>query len=401
MKKNIGSKLRVWLIIGFIVISNFLPYLPSWPTITAQAANDSIPMYDWTVNTLLYTDVLTPGPAGRQNGFMANHLGRLQWFGPLRYPTVYRGHVEDGATPLPESNEYFNAEGRWGDHTVYAYKKPFYYLLAPVDVNFAKPNEPVHPSEETETFNVQLIEMFDETDIERMFNGNPEYVLSYTPKYNFSTYTGEVLGTYYYIRELASYSGGEASNECRSSNETCLEIYQTDYPDITSFTLRNTNDYSTPNKPIFMDFEGFEYVANDRYGNVRDRVYYKLEVIEGPSIVGQKVEGNLITNKGVDNPEKPHMNRYDGSYISPTALTQFTPTAEGTYKVQLTITDAVMRTATATVTFTIGPNGGPGAPDDGGGEYGSCAVNISTNATQTIQSSPADISPVFEISSII
>ncbi|MBB5149091.1 hypothetical protein [Ureibacillus thermosphaericus] len=52
MKKNIGSKLRVWLIIGFIVISNFLPYLPSWPTITVQAANDSIPMYDWTENTI-------------------------------------------------------------------------------------------------------------------------------------------------------------------------------------------------------------------------------------------------------------------------------------------------------------------------------------------------------------
>jgi hypothetical protein len=360
----------------------------------------SIPMYDWTIETLLYTDGLGTDPLARSNSQMANHQGQRPWFGPLRYPTIYHGHVDDGATPLQDVNNNYNVEGRYGMHTAFIYKKPFYYIMGPVDVDFATPYGPVHPSVETETYNVQLVSMFSEKDIEDMFNGNPKYVLDETPKYKIETQTGKPLGTYYYIRDLAAYSGGEASNNCTAINDTCLEIYRTDYPDITTFTLRNTNDYSAPNKPIFMDFGGFEYVANDRFGEIRNWVDYTLEVVEGPSIVGQKVEGRLITNKAIDNAEKPHMNRYDGSYISPSALTKVTPTAEGTYKVQLTITDAVMRTTTATITFTIGPNGGPGAPD-GGGEYGSCAVNITTNATQTIQSSPADISPVFEISSII
>ena len=362
--------------------------------------DESIPMFDFTQSTLLYTNGLTLGYAGRQNKMMGNTPdGNISWFGPLRYPTIYHGHVDDGGQLAPGVNEEFMTEGRYREELITAYKMPFMYILSPVDIDYAKPYGKVHPSEPTQTFNVQHMSFFNESDIEQMYNGNPSYVLDKTPKYEIRTYDNQVLGEYYYIRDLADYSGADVSNSCEL-NETCLHIYRTDYPDITTFTLRNTNDYSAPNKPIFMDFGGFEYVANDRFGEIRNWVDYTLEVVEGPSIVGQKVEGRLITNKAIDNAEKPHMNRYDGSYISPSALTKVTPTAEGTYKVQLTITDAVMRTTTATITFTIGPNGGPGAPD-GGGEYGSCAVNITTNATQTIQSSPADISPVFEISSII
>ena len=360
--------------------------------------DESIPMFDFTYGTLLKTNGLTPGLAGRQNKMMGNFPdGKISWFGPLRYPTIYHGHVDDGGQLAPGVNEEFKAEGRSSQlETIKAYKMPFMYILSPVDINYAKPYGKVHPSETTETFNVQHVSFFDESDIEQMYNGNPTYVLSQTPKHTIETYTGKVLGEYYYIRDLADYSGADVSNSCDELNETCLHIYRTDYPDITSFKLRSSNDYSAPNKPIFMDFSGFEYVANNRFGEVRNWVDYKLEVIEGPSIVGQKVEGRISTNKSVNNAQKPHMNRYDGNFISPTPLTKVTPTAEGTYKVQLTITDAVMRSTTSTLTFTIGPNGGPGDSD---GDYGSCEVSITTNATQTIQSAPSDmnIDPIGEI----
>lgn len=357
----------------------------------------SIPMYDWTKNTLLRAEGLAKGPAGRQNGMMANHLGNLQWFGPIRFPTIYDGHVDDGATPIPKeqgiNRDLENIDGRWGLHTAYAYPKPFYYILSPVDVDFAKPYGPVHPSEVTETFNVQLVSMFGEKDIEDMFNGNPEYVLDETPTYDIETVTGQALGTYYYIRDLAAYSGGEASNNCTDSNETCLEIYRTEYPDITSFTLRDTNDYTKPNTDIFMDFAGFEYVANDRFDNVRNWVDYSLEVIEGPSLVGSKLEGRIYTNKADSNPEKPLMNRYDGSYANNSDM-KFTPTAEGKYVVQLTIKDAVFRYTSATLSFTIGENGG-GDEEPGG----KCDIDITINATSTLQSVPADMDtdPIGEI----
>ena len=190
-----------------------------------------IPMYDYGDSTLLESESLLTGNLGRQNGKMRNNPnGNIGWFGPVRYPTIYLGHVDDGGTKMA-ANTSFEAEGQSGQiKDISAYPKSFMYILGPIDTNVAKPDTKIHNSIATSTFNIQEASRFSRSDIQNMFNGNPDYVQANTPKHTIITETGKNLGNYYWIRELAEYSGADVANKCTAQNDTCLEIYQTSYP---------------------------------------------------------------------------------------------------------------------------------------------------------------------------
>lgn len=353
--KNIGEKVGSY--------STFGKKITICTATDIKNDGQTIPMYDFTNETLLNTDYLITGLAGRQNGKMLNQDGYTAWFGPVRYPTIYKGYREDGGYRT-DNNKTFTAEGRDGpNQNLLAYPLPFLYVIGPIDTSVSKPYTKVHETIPTSTVNVQHKSYFSRTTIKEMFNGYPDYVLSNTPTYDFSTDTGRPLGEFYYIRDLAEYSGGEVSNACMPYNNTCLEIYTTDYPDITEFKLYDKNDYTKVNEPIYFEFNGYEYVSNRQDGSVRNNVKYSIEVIDGPSKKGAKVEGTVKSDKNIKNPNKKMMNRYAGKYTNPSQV-KFVPDKEGKYTVQLTITDEVQRlTKSQLIAFKIGPNGGPDEPD--------------------------------------
>lgn len=328
-----------------------------------------IQMYDYTDATTLRSINLSNGLMGRQNGKMRQHPNNnIGWFGPVRYPTIYLGNSADGGTKTAV-NTSFQAEGQSEQiKTISAFQKPFMYILGPIDANFAKPDGKVHDSIETSTFTIQKTSQFSSADIEKMFNGNPTYVLSNTPEHSITTAAGKNLGNYYWLRELAESSGGDVNNTCTAENDTCLNIIQTSYPDISKFDFKSTNTYTSANQPISFDFEGFEYVSASRTGATRNKTAWEIEVLSAPSEgqVGEKVTGTVFSNKLADNAAKSSMKKYDGKYAS-TSLAKFTPKSNGDYLVRLTVTDEVQRsTKSGLLSFKIGPGGGPGGIVQGG-----------------------------------
>lgn len=348
---------------------NFSPFGQKIEVCTAAEIKDdgqTIPMYDYTNSTLLNTNrLIQEGLAGRQNGKMGNYPdGNIGWFGPVRYPTIYKGYPEDGGFRT-DVNKNLKAEGRdQTEKNILAYPFPFLYILGPINPSIAKPNSKVHDSIPTQTVNVQHKMYFQHAIIKEMFNGNSEYVLNNTPTFEFSTMTGKPLGNFYYIRDLAEYSGADVSNNCTAYNDTCLEIYTTDNPDITEFQLHKDNDYTKINNSILFEFSGFEYVSNRKDGTVRNDVKYTIEILKGPSQVGEKIEGTIKSNKSIKNTQKKYMDSFAGKYTNPSKV-EFKPEKQGKYTVQLTIIDSVQRsTKSKLIAFEIGPNGGPRDPDD-------------------------------------
>lgn len=320
-----------------------------------------IPMYDYSAGTQLRSVDLANGLLGRQNGKMRQYpSGNIGWFGKVRYPTVWLGNPDDGGVKAT-TNSNFAAEGREGQmHTVTAYPKSFMYIVGPINPAVAQPDTKIHDSVTTSTFTLQEASRFNESDVKKLFNGNPEHVLNLTPKHKIITETGQDLGQYYWLRELAEYSGGDVNNTCIAENDTCLNVIQTPYPQIDKFELKSTNDYSVANKAISFNFEGYEYVSDSRTGTSRNQVEWELEIVSSPSQAqdGEKVTGTSFSNKLAENPSKPAMKKYDGKYTS-THLAKITPKQEGTYTVRLTVTDQVKRSATSSlISFKIGDGGG-------------------------------------------
>lgn len=341
-----------------------------------EADGQPLKFFNFKEDTLYYSRSLEErGPFGRSNpDIRLNPSNNSAWFGPIRFPTIYRGHPGEGANLTPGLNQKFQAEGHSGMSTVTAHPFKFIYVLGPADVPFAKPNEMIHPSLPTSTYNIQLTSQFNKTNVFEMFNGNADYVLQETDIHEIrKEIDNSKVGDFYYIRDLAEWSGADVSNAADPINDTNLQIYQTDWPDIDNFDFTDDNTFEV-NERVNFKFDGYEYVSPRKDGTVRRNVDWSITIIDGPN-KGGKSQGNYDSDKALNNPKKPHMARYDGYYQSRAAY--FTPTQPGRYVVELKIVDEVQRHATKRLTFTIGEDGGACDPsvedcDDVGPE---CDVN--------------------------
>jgi predicted nucleic acid-binding Zn-ribbon protein len=279
------------------------------------------------------------------------------WFGPRRYATVYHGHPDDGGRM--NGNTTFPAETKDGVQNITAYQFAWIHLAGPFD-----------KSEPTSARVIQNVKYVDDSLIKNLFNGNPDYVLdeqNVRQYYVVNKNTGQHYGYYYWIRDLASLSGGEADNDPGESlkgiNETYLRVIKTDYPDITEFRLKPGSPTEV-GKKLELEFEGYEYVSEGRNS------YKWLIEVTGPK--NGTISGSRTSTKGVTNPAKPYLKRYTGKFTS--GSTYFTPQAPGTYTLKLTITDAVQRSVSKTITVTVNnPSNPPGGGSGGsGGSGGTC-----------------------------
>lgn len=335
---------------------------------TYESGNDNqpIPTYDFTSNTLLQTSLDT-GFFGRANESMrAYPSGNSMWYGPVRYPTIYNGHPDDGGTQSGDNSNMTKHGANSTSDSITAYDFPFIYLSGPINSSVAKPGQPIHNSQTSTTFNVQQTSAFSESTITTLFNGNPKYVLGTGTKKNTITSGSKSFGTYYWIRDLAESSGGDVGNVNRNGqNSTQLEIYRTDFPDIELFEASSTNSFK-PNVAVKFNFNGFEYVSDTRTGQMRNQVNWDITIVNGPE-KGKEISSVVSSNKSSNNPKKTGMKRYDGKFQN-NSVAQFTPKEVGKYTLQLTVTDTVKRTTKSElIAFNIATTGGgittPDKPD--------------------------------------
>lgn len=328
------------------------------PIETPPTDGEALKFFDFTQSTLYYSNTLeSRGSIGRTTpSMLVNPDSKGTWFGPLRYPTLYRGHPDDGGEYAP-GNTSFQAEGRSGKvGKVTAYGFPYMDLTGPIDINYAENGGMIHESQPSTSYNVQLESRFNNSNIKTMFNGNPEYVKSTVEKHGIRELdSGKSVGNYYYIRDIAEASGAEVANKQTPENDTALEIYQTDWVDIGEFKFTQNNTFQV-NKRVNFNFNGYEYVSDTKIGNVRNGLEWDITVLEGPS-QGENIGGNLNSDKSESNPEKPHMKKYGGKYQS-SPVTYFTPSEDGMYIVELTVTDDVKRTDSKQLCYRIGVDGG-------------------------------------------
>lgn len=317
----------------------------------------SIPIYDYSGNTLLRSSLeQSTGTLARTNDNMkAYPSNTTAWMGPLRYPTIYKGHPDDGGKALA-NNTTFDVETKYSNkESISAFRFPFIHLSGPINPSVAKFNQMMHNSVTSTSFNVQETKYFNYSNVESMFNGNSSYVLDTTPKQNITNMaTTQSYGEYYWIRDLTERAGGDAGNDSGGGkNNTFLQIIQTDFPDIELFELKKDNAYKK-NEKINFNFNGFEYVSDTKNGLKRNIVEWSVTIVDGPK--ADTIKGQLNSNKNSNNAKKPAMKRYDGKYQSGT--TSFTPKEDGIYTVELKIVDQVQRASTKRLKFKIGEGGG-------------------------------------------
>ncbi|UOE78382.1 hypothetical protein [Parageobacillus thermoglucosidasius] len=333
-----------------------------FPNYVAAAYTETIPIYsggdtfDPNNPTVLRSDILPDKDLIRVNSVIKSYPNnKTIWFGPRRYATVYHGHPDDGGRM--NGNTTFPAETKDGVKNITAYQFSWLHLAGPFD-----------RSEPTTARVIQKDDYVDDSLIRNLFNGNPDYVLGTANKYYVrNKKTHEDYGKYYWIRDLASLSGGEADNDpdmtLNGINETYLRVIKTDYPDITEFRLKPGSPTEV-GKKLELEFEGYEYVSEGRNS------YKWLIEVTGPK--NGTISGSRTSTKGVTNPAKPYLKRYTGKFTS--GSTYFTPQAPGTYTLKLTITDAVQRSVSKTITVTVNnPSNPPGGGSGGsGGSGGTC-----------------------------
>ncbi|MGE8081326.1 PKD domain-containing protein [Peribacillus loiseleuriae] len=329
----------------------------------ADKDSESLPIYDYTNDTLLSSNSLEyRGFFGRTNSNLKMYPStRTTWFGPLRYPTIFYGNPDDGGKPILDRNSTFIGEsGTSKTDSIYAYQFPFQYVTSPIDPNVAKPGGVIHNSIASTNYNIQMVDKFNVNNLKSMFNGNPNYMIQYTPKHKIQNpYTRKDYGQYYWIRELAETAGGDAEN-FDYNNPTNLAIFQTDYPDIGVFETKEENTYKKDEK-LYLNFNGYEYVSDNKAGNPRNILSWEIKVVDGPANKGGIIKGQLNSTKSLNNSSKPQMKKYDGKYQSGT--TYFTPGADGKYTLELTINDQVQRATKSRISVQIGDDGGVVLPD--------------------------------------
>lgn len=290
--------------------------------IGVQAASNKIPYYK--SNNVITIQNLIPGES---DYLRVDSTSGVEVLGDYRYPTLYDGNLNN----FHSQNTTFTV-GLTNKTINKAYKGTPFYHVVPMTRGTAR--NLLEPSDLTES------------EIQNIFNGNPQYVLDKIRLYNVrQKKDNKNLGDYYYIGDIARLSGGYATNigqEHDKYNPTRLIWLVTGSTDIKSFTTEK--EYKIGDKVRFQ-FTGYEYV----YDNTG--IDYEIVIKKDGASAGN-LKGSYNTIKG----QKSTMNtKQDPSHTGYFSVnTVFTPSEEGVYTATLTVNDKVMRSATKTVSFKVG-----------------------------------------------
>ncbi|MGK9486649.1 hypothetical protein [Bacillus tropicus] len=327
----------------------------------ASAANNDIPFFDGSKNSILKSDelqlsgnLLRPGSGYRSKEF--------NYKADLHFPAVYNGSFnwgnpwenlvknEDTSDPYVRiSNDgYINSEVVVGDRMV------------------------------TE------VQQVTKTVIKDKYWGEPNFVLGNLKKHDIKKFNGPnvTLGKFYWIRDIAYLSGGYAgAGGVDSVNRYSLWYVRTSNPKIDNFKATS----GKKDVPVNLTFNGFEYVSkgkgyNDRDPNgttvnpyqsaagERNRVKWMLDITkDGETVYHQ--ENYLRSTPQKDN-QKP--NEGDAGQFKSEEL-KWQPQMCGRYTAKIKVLDAVQRESNEkTVDFNINgncgtevtPNPDPGDEDD-------------------------------------
>lgn len=321
------NKLRKFilsLILFFYLSSNF--------TLAVQASG-SLPF--WNNGNDLIIDRL-PGDYDENSnvfGRVDDTIGVNPTLGEYRYPTIHQGKFSGSART--NDNISFNVEGRG---TTLAYQEQPFYHLVPLPKKGTARN---------------IIESSKVTSpiIQNVYGGNPEYVLSMSQVYRPIGKDGKRFGTYYYIRDIAKWSGGTADNTDGTFdgvNPTRLYYVRTSWPDISKFKVNQSS--VKLGQPLTFSFDGFEYVSMNR-----NRVDYTITIKKDNKSV-KTLTGSTKSDKGIKNPSKP-LEVEAGKYqVVNTA--SWSPTEEGQYTAVLKIEDEVKRYISLGVNISVSSDGG-------------------------------------------
>ncbi|OPA26097.1 hypothetical protein BHL53_06655 [Bacillus cereus] len=327
----------------------------------ASAANNDIPFFDGSKNSILKSDelqlsgnLLRPGSGYRSKEF--------NYKADLHFPAVYNGSFnwgnpwenlvrnEDTSDPYVRiSNDgYINSEVVVGDRMV------------------------------TE------VQQVTKTVIKDKYLGEPNFVLGNLKKHDIKKFNGPnvTLGKFYWIRDIAYLSGGYAgAGGVDSVNRYSLWYVRTSNPKIDNFKATS----GKKDVPVKFIFNGFEYVSkgkgyNDRDPNgttvnpyqsaagERNRVKWLLDITkDGETVYHQE---NYLRSTPQKDTQKP--NEGDAGKFKSEEL-KWQPQMCGRYTAKIKVLDAVQRESNEkTVDFTINgncgtevtPNPDPGDEDD-------------------------------------
>lgn len=385
---------------------------------TAYKQNDNrwetIPFYANTSNgigdtsTYFLIPSLFGSTIGRATRAMRTYPdGNSLFFGPVRYPTVLRGHVDDGGTYVTGVNTTFNVPetAAYNDKNILAYRDMgFLQFSGKIDPYYFNPaaGRPMiaNSGSNSNSFNVQRKDLLTPENIKKAFGGNIEYIMANLPSYTFRAQDGTNYGEFYYIRDIAEAAGADVGNKDTSSsgahvNDTYLQIYQTLYPDIRKFALKDDKTNLAVGSKAEFTFNGWEYTSpyQARNGGAdRDKVKYEVTLTGpgGKTISVTKGEGTVRSTKKLDSKE-PTMAKYSGEFKNPLLAlpTSASLTEKGAYTATLTVYDEVERDDVAELKFTVGcaegdkdpscsdfPEGEkPNPPGTGSG--GACSITMS------------------------
>lgn len=314
--------------------------------------------------------------------------------GKYRYPTLYDGNL--AASSRSTMNKSFTVEHNFqntGDSDrkfiKSAYQQqPFYHLAVKGVANQSR--------------NVIEVEKVTNEDFKNVYNGNPTYLRGNLPEHQIVNSKTQInYGDYYYIRELAFYSGGIAdnvTNENDSSynvvNPTRLRVVRTSWPDIKSFKVNESN-LQVGDKATF-GFNGYEYVSENRI-NVATRI-----TITKNGTTYKTIFTNYKSDKTKKNSAKS--NQDEAGYFFANSVKEFIATEKGIYTAELYLEDQVKRFASKTIEFSVGCTAGStdpacqSVPPPSGG--GSCERVITPGADGGTQNAGlASASPSGSISS--
>jgi PKD repeat protein len=305
---------------------------------TSVQASGTLPFYN-NGNALYIRNL----PSGPNFGRVDDTIGVKPILGEYRYPTIHKGKFDINSKGIEDIDNFINTSFPVaGRGQTFAYPgQPFYHLVT-LDTD----------KDERNARNIIESEKVTADIVQKIYNGNPNYVLKALPVYNPKGSAG-FYGNFYYIRDIAKWSGGYAENTIGDSydsvNPTRLYIVQTSFPDITVF---KTNQ-STANvgEPLTFSLEGFEYVSLNR-----TQVNYSIK-IKKDGTTYRTLEGQVNSNKSIKNPAKSE--EEEAGKFTVTSTDSWVPSEEGTYTAELQIVDEVYRSKSGPVlSIKIDSSGG-------------------------------------------
>lgn len=327
----------------------------------ASAANNNIPFFDGSENSLLKSDelqlkgkLLRPG-----SGYKS---GEFDYKADLHFPAVYNGSFNWGN---PWENLFQNED----TSDPYVRISNDGYINSAVVVGDRMVTE---------------VEQVTKTVVKDKYWGQPDFVLTNMAKHKIIKLKGynDSLGSFYWIRDIAYLSGGYAgAGGVNGVNRYSLWYVRTSKPQIKDFKATS----GKKDVPVKFTFNGFEYVSKNKGYNDRDpngttvnpyqkaagernRVKWMLDIIKDGETVHHQ-ENYLRSNPQKDN---ERANEGDAGNFTKDDV-KWQPQMCGRYTAKIKVLDAVQRESNEkTVDFTIDgncgtevtPNPNPGDEDD-------------------------------------